>query len=269
MPNNEPPAAAAAPAYRTSQKPPTSVDISGDDKVNNWQCHKERWSTFERLAGLDKERVYQNLRKDEFLYSLGPKTHMIYKNLNSKPTDKVDDIIKLLDEYVMGETHEAMEHYKFNQCVQKSKQTFDEWLAECRNLLKYCNYNNLEKEEVESTMLRDQIIFGIKDKEIQKKMLEERDADLKRVIDIARSCESATHHMKTVSGSASEEVNKVKANYKRKSQGRQSNSASTRSSASQEKECKFCMGTHVMKKECCPAWGKFCKECRSRNHFKG
>ncbi len=43
-------------------------------------------------------------------------------------------------------------------------------------------------------MLRDRLIFGINDKEIQKKMLDERGADLNRIIDIARSCEVTKIH---------------------------------------------------------------------------
>ncbi len=254
---------------RTNHKPPTSVDISGDDKVAKWKAHKLRWEQYSKISGLNAEGVDPETKKAEFLYSLGTDTMMVYQNLDCKPADTIEDIIKLIDGYVLGETHLAMEHFKFNKCVQGPKQSFDDWLREIRERVKTCHFNDIEN--VENTMIRNKIIFDIHDKDAQRKMLEERDADLKRVIDIARSCESASQHLKTMRGT-SEEVSKVYASSKKQSQGKRSYSSRPEkhtTSSDIPLKCKFCKKKHPMKKELCPAWGHSCNACHKKNHFKG
>lgn len=268
-------AAAVVPAqqrvYRSNVKPPKSVDISGDDKKKNWELHKIMWGHYETLSGLKAENMDQEVRKAEFMYSLGIETVSIITGLNIKPEDTVADIIKVIDKYCIGETHEAMEHFKFNQCDQKPNQKFDAWLAECRTLIKTCNFNDIEN--VEETMLRNRIIFGIRDRETQKKMLEERNVDLKRIIDIARSQEAATDHMKSFA-SKTEEVSRVNVSGKRRTQGKPSyNPKSDRPERTtkpdvKSQKCKFCMQTHPFRKELCPAWGRTCNGCHRSNHFK-
>ena len=37
--------------------------------------------------------------------------------------------------------------------------------------------------------------------------------------------------------------------------------------STREKSCRYCGRTHPMKKELCPAYGKFCSKCGKSNHF--
>ena len=124
------------------------------------------------------------------------------------------------------------------------------------------------------SLLRDRIVLGIKNEEARKRLLQHRKLDLKKCIDICRTSESATAHLQAIGGKHNE-VHQVNpgTNDSRETgdkQGESTGSSSERKNIQPRKlKCKFCLQSHVLKKELCLAWGKRCNVCRKMNHWKG
>ena len=124
------------------------------------------------------------------------------------------------------------------------------------------------------SLLRDRIVLGIKNEEARKRLLQQRKPDLKKCIDICRTSESATAHLQAIRGKHNE-VDQVNSgtNDSRETGDKQresTGSSSERKNIQPRKlKCKFCLQSHVLKKELCPAWGKRCNVCRKMNHWKG
>ena len=201
--------------------------------------------------------------------TLGPDTLRIWNGLGLKSEDTVDEIIKRIDEYCIGEVHEVMEQFNFNNRDQRPGESVNDYIAALRTLAKTCNFNGIKTNEVESTMIRNRIIQGIGNKPAQAKMLDKRNASLNDVIDIARMVETTEQSQKLLFH-ASNPIHAMtdrsknprdQTRFKKKTRPSGKNNASAR--------CMFCEKNYVFVKEQCPAWGKTCMGCKGKNHFKG
>ena len=111
---------------------------------------------------------------------------------------------------------------------------------------------------------------------MRKRLLQERNLDLKKCIDLCRSSEAAALHLKNISGSNNtiHDVNKVHEHAGRnlKPVRQQNYDRNARNDGNKKQaitgiDCKFCGRNHPRKKELCPAWQKRCQKCNGRNHF--
>lgn len=127
--------------------------------------------------------------------------------------------------------------------------------------MKTCNFCNCLKDK----LLRDRIVPRVNNKNLRKRLLQERKLTLKKCVDICRSIEAASNQLKAVSGPEVDDVNKVSVHDQQKSrQSRQGRSAEQKPGL---RCCKFCGGEHALQKEQCPAWGQRRRKCGRRNHF--
>ena len=79
-----------------------------------------------------------------------------------------------------------MQRFRFNSRARKAGESVAAYVAELRRLAQHCNYGDtLDK------MLRDRIVYGINDKVIQKKLLQETDLTYARAISLAQGFETA------------------------------------------------------------------------------
>ena len=144
----------------------------------------------------------------------------------------------------------------FHQRNQKEGETFENFLANIRSLEKTCNFCT----KCVDSNLRDRIVLSIRDKDTRSNLLKKRNLTLNDAIDICKTEENADRQNKVYSKEEPCENQSVSAIKSRNKFGRSRNGDIV-------KECKFCDGKHAMKKELCPAWGKTCKKCLSKNHF--
>ncbi|XP_036347627.1 uncharacterized protein LOC118757007 [Rhagoletis pomonella] len=128
-----------------------------------------------------------------------------------------------------------------------------------KRIVRRCGFDN------EDRMVRDRIVLGTNDKRLQKKLLDTHELTMEMAVDLARSAELSNQQVARMQGS-SEVVDLV-----RKNPGKGGTEAQ-RSEPNHHKECKkgninckFCGRTHLRGK--CPAFGKFCNNCRGTNHF--
>ena len=117
-------------------------------------------------------------------------------------------------------------------------------------------------------MIRDRIVLGIRESDVQTELLKVRNLTLEKCIDICRAAENATLKNK-MSRPKNSVVHKVSFQRKGSSKSKLSNfdKHSSDVSHSEVRNCKFCSKKHIMKKEKCPAYGKQCSTCKQQNHF--
>ena len=171
-----------------------------------------------------------------------------------KSEDTVDEIIKRIDEYCIGEVHEVMEQFNFNNRNQRPGESVNDYIAALRTLAKTCNFNGIKTNEVESTMIRNGIIQGIGNKTAQAKMLDTRNASLNDVIDIARTVETTKQNQKLLCH-ASNPIHAVTCRSKKpRDQTRFKKKPRPSGKNNVSAKCMFCEKNHVFVKEQCPAW---------------
>ena len=131
---------------------------------------------------------------------------------------------------------------------QEQSEQVDDFISRLKNLATKCQFH--DSTEVEDRVL-DQLIWGSKNPDVQKSLIgRDKSLTLAGAIEIARSHEATSKHMKTlaVSSESHQEDRSVDAIHKE-----------------QEREsCNNCGKQHARNK--CPAYGTLCRKCGKANH---
>ena len=98
-----------------------------------------------------------------------------------------DEHFSAFDEFAIGDANETFERYKFNSRKQEDGDSFEDSHADLRVLTKTCNFCN----KYASSMIRDKIILGIRQSEMQQELLKIRRVSLNVCVDVCRAAESA------------------------------------------------------------------------------
>ncbi len=110
-------------------------------------------------------------RKATFLSVVGRNAYNLLRSLlaPTKPTDKTfQELVKTLSTHYSPASTEVMQRFRFNSRARKDGETIADYVAELRKLAEGCNYGDSLKK-----MLRDRLVWVVKNPTIQKKLLAE------------------------------------------------------------------------------------------------
>ena len=237
--------------------PPEKLQTKGNI-AENWKTFKQVWTNYAIITNLDKQS--EQYRVALFLHCIGTEALKIYNGMSftEEERGKLEPIMSKFDEFTIGEVNETYERYVFNSRNQEEDESIDAYIATLRTLARTCNFCDCLKD----SLLRDRIVFGVKDDQTRKKLLQDRKLTLKKYIDLYRSAEVTITQMKVISDqTALGDVHRVRAVKSQNGSYRYTEKDTVKIS------CKFCAGKHQQRKESCPAWGKECLKCGGKNHF--
>ena len=235
---------------------PLSIDSNISD---NWKLFKQKWQNYAIVAQLEKQSpAYCSAL---LLHTLGDDALRIYNGFDFQDTQRtVEEILDRFDRFAIGETNETYERFVFNNRSQEQDETFENFYAAIRSLIKSCNFCD----RCLDSILRDRIVVGIRDPDTQTALLKERNLTLERAVDTCKSAENASAHGRAL---RPERIHKLTPYRQRRTKPPNPTSQKASHKRLVPQECKYCGRTHVMRKEECPAWGKMCTSCGKRNHF--
>ena len=110
-----------AAAQNFNAKPPEPLTLV-TDAVSNWKLWKQLWQNYAIVADIQSESRSPEFIKALFFTTMGIEGLQIYNACDPEDTDTVNEIIKKLDEHILGQTNETFERYKFNavdKCAKK------------------------------------------------------------------------------------------------------------------------------------------------------
>lgn len=241
----------------TSNVPlPPKIQLKGN-LANNWKTWKQIWDAYE-LVTKNKEQSHQ-YRVATFITVIGREAIEIHNGLpfaNEDEKQDMDKILELWQNYCMGKTNITYERYTFNLRNQEEHESIETYATALRRLAETCNFGQLKDE-----LIRDRIVYGLRENEIRKKLLQYPDLTLDKCLNICRSAEATTSQLKVMNN----ELHYIKTT----SQHQSTNPKSSMKNAKSEhiKNCKYCGQSHDLKREKCPAYGKICSNCGKSNHF--
>lgn len=98
-----------------------------------------------------------------------------------------------------------MKRSVFLNIKQKVGQPFDTYLTELKNAADRCEYNDQT-----DSIIRDLIIFGLKDRSLQEKLLNEKELTLEKTAEYCRSNETSKKQLKEIAGEEECSINTIK-----------------------------------------------------------
>jgi hypothetical protein len=238
---------------------PNVLNLNGNI-ADNFELFEEEFSIYFVATKTDKEsKAIQLARLKNLLGSEGLK---LYKSLKDDSiVESVESVIETLRKHCVPKKNVTMNIFKLLKRKQSSDETFEQFYAELKYLIKPCKF-----EEQEDKLLKAMIVFGLRNNELQERLLRE-DVTLDKMLGFCRASEIAGRNVKLIQtdNETSHEIDIVKAN---KEKPNERTSSATGNSfnfkAENRKPCFRCGKFHTVT---CPAIGKVCKKCNKPNHF--
>lgn len=214
--------------------PPKPLDNTGD-VYHNWNIWK---SEFELFAIATKLKLQpQDVQAATFLMTIGEEARRVFRTFKFEDEEQKNDLKALTQKF------EDLNEFRFGSRNRREGEPFNDWLTEIRILAALCEFG-----ELEDRLLRSRIILGIRDKELQQRLISENPSYAKTV-EICRAKEQSKEQVAEIRGSTSFEPER-----------------SIDVVEEKNAPCRKC-GLHHHKAAKCPAIGKYCKKCNGRNHF--
>ena len=159
------------------------------------------------------------------------------------------------------------ECYKYWKRDQEEGETIDQYLVVIRTQTAMCEFEEFGEEE---TMIRDKLVFGVRDERTKEKLLREGEVTLQKAIDICHAAEASKQGIEGIKSTATaKQVNALRAKKPRtqastKAVQVQPKAHSPSQQGSIKKACEYCGKKHLPGARKCPAFRR-CSKCRDIN----
>ena len=259
------------PTFTSNAPPPGRLELKGK-LSDNWKKWKQVWDACETVTKLNEKE--SKFRVATFITCIGAEALEVHNGLPFRSEDEKQDINVVLDlwnSHCIGQTNIIYERYRFNNRKQESHESIDVYATALRALAATCEFGALKDE-----MIRDRLVCGITENSVRRKLLQEPKLSLEKCLDICRSAEATSAHLKAISGQSTstdkpvDTVNTLDKRRKSKTPPKR-RSKGPKQPVPEPKEdllkcCKHCGRSHIKQRFKCPAFGKVCSACNKPNH---
>ena len=166
---------------------------NGDDWVQYIE-RMEHYFLANEITDVSKQRSI-------LISSMGQKAYKILRNIVApeKPTDvSFKNLVSAMTSHFSPPPSEIVQRFRFNSRVRKPGETVAAYIAELRALSEYCKYGDTLE-----SILRDRLVCGINDPQIQKRLSAEDKLTFKKALEISLALEAATKDTKQLQAATS------------------------------------------------------------------
>lgn len=227
---------------------PEELKLTGNVE-ENWKYFKQSFELYALAVGLEADER----RKIALLLTVAGRGALEVYNtfvFSEEEKNKYDAVIAQFDHYCTPKINETFERYVFRTRMQGETESIDEYVADLRLKSRWCNFGTLC-----DSIIKDQLVFGIRDNVVRAHLLKERDLSLEKAVIICQAFEKAIVQIKTLGrqrGTAEVDTTKavpVKNDHKR---------------SRECQSCERCGCKHSPGQ--CPALGHECRRCGTKHH---
>lgn len=238
--------------------PPEFLDLSSKKLPEDFADFRQAWEIYVIAAEIEEK---SDATKVALLKNfLGTESVKVLNTLLAPAAQNTPAaILTALQGYCVPQTNETYERYIFNTAVQAEGEDINKFVTRLRTLAESCNYGQLK-----DSLIRDQIVVGIRSDETRKALLKTANLTLVSAIDTCRAQKLVENRMAAMSikeeprdpEPSAEVIAKVDKGARKKFE-------------SFGEACKYC-GRRDHKlgdRENCPANGVTCRKCGKQNHY--
>ena len=237
-----------------SFKPPQHIDIHSDNVAERWRKWRRQFEVYFEAAELSNKS--KKTQTAILLHAAGPDAQEVFETFVwAEDEDKTDyeQVLNKFGDYCEPLRNVVYERYQFWCREHKETETVDMLMAALRSMAKKCEFGLTNDD-----MLRDKLVFALKDISVKERLLREKGLTLQKALDLCRAAESSKSQIRAMTSSDANDVMVHPV-------GIQNGRRHVNKPSSSVAACDFCGGHHV--KGQCPAYGKQCNKCSGFNHF--
>ena len=247
-----------------------------------WLTWRRKWDAYATRIKLGDEEAGAQLAA--LIGSLPDSTIEMLDTLPYESESDKQDLKKVLDlieaEY-LEEINETYESYTFFTRKQRDGEPIAAYINELKRLAGTCNFGTLN-----DRLVRDQIVCGISDKSTQRTLLARKKLTLTECVQIcktshisservqrmtAESTTTETTHERHIKAEEADlcaaTVSTIQSRYQGHRTGKSANEKELWNHPRRTAQCQYCGRTAHSNRQQCPAYGKSCRNCGTRNHF--
>lgn len=258
-------------ALRFQKPPPLTENTPVAEKYEKWLDWK---AVFDVALSVCDAPPTERQKASLLFTSVGPETQRIITLLSLPPMHKgewnngteYEELSGGLNSFFRGMVDETVDYARFHDAKQGAAEGIHAFTLRMRSLASSVNVDPT------SFAFRHQILKGMRNKELALKA-SDMSTPLGELIRIAARKEqreqsaSTSGNMWESHGQGQPMVAAMAANQKKDAAKRTATFTPTGAPASKAQSCRYCGGRKHKDKKECPAFGKECKGCGSKNHF--
>ncbi len=236
--------------------------------MTDWSSYQERCDFYFVANKITDSKI----KRAVFLSVVGDTTYQLIRGLLSpKKLTEVHfgDIIKSLSAHYTPQKNVIVERYKFNMCNRKSGQSVTDYVAELKELSRFCDFGVTEEDATLTTQLvleeslRDRFVCGLGESHIQRLLLSKTKLTYQKAVDLANAAEMAELGASHMTGKTSDVHKMATSPTKHKKPLNKREHTNNRNTSKQP--CYRCLGAH--QQETCPFKGAECFNCKKKGHI--
>ena len=243
------------------------LDVSDPANVENWH---ERFNFY----AVTNAEITDKNKVAWYLAHVGKDAYNLLKDL-AYPVEldskKVEDFKKMLLDHLRPATFETTERAKFHTLTRRSGESFRTFLLQLRRQASKCNFGG----EL-TTQLRDRIVAGVNDKDLQRRLLRESGLTYEKaklILESADDVDNATTNTTEVlataaitGGTKQGRFPQVRGHQEWRGRSGNSNKLSGKDKARPKGACNSCGGQHDRSR--CKFRHAECHHCHKTSHLK-
>ncbi len=249
---------------------------SQDTRMEDFRAWHESFLGFANLTKLNAECDLTG-RRAIIRNAIDPTWQKLWSSgmLNIDETDDIESIMEKIKIYVRSKRNPLLDRQDFFLRNQKLGESVDDYLAELKLLYESCDFPDVTRvcqhcgelndaegaTNLKTERLRDRLIFGLHDDEIQRKVLEEplHSLTLQKTFQMVQAAEAAKNTSQDLRNEANISYVRRKSTYKRK----QGYDASKKEIGN---NCSKCGWNHA--RDSCLAEKSRCNNCNGMGHWE-
>ena len=237
-------------------KPPQQLNLQAPNVAQAWRKWRTQFDIYFNACELGKKD--KAVQCAIFLHSAGPEAVELSETFQWTATEDKTDLNQWLEKFERHcepQKNVVFERYQFWSRNQHDGEHVDTWLTELRKISRRCEFAE------EDAMLRDKLVFGVRNVNMKERLLREPKLTLARALELCRAAEASKEQVRamTATGTSVNSSSETHVDAIRKQHG------FGKRPTERIKSCRYCGRSHDRGK--CPAYGKICRLCGGRNHF--
>ena len=185
-------------------KPLSPLSLGGNTSENwkHWKRWKQRFQLY--LKATEADWKDEEIQVAILLHCIGEDGHEAFNTFEFEREEdkkKIYVVLTKFDDYCSPQKNTFFERFKFWNWTQQGAESVDQFVTELKRMIKNCEYT-----ESTDTMVRDRLVFGIRDAKVQSQLLR-IDVDkltLEKALSHCRSAEVAESQLKEIRGQSTE-----------------------------------------------------------------
>ena len=251
-------------------KPPKPMCMDSTNLSETWRKWKQQFTWYATASGLAD--MDEKLQCATLLHCIGEEAAEVYNTFTIAATD-VDKFVPLInkfEEHFTPQKNLTYERHRFNSRIQLDGESFDAFVTDLKTRAKTCEFGLLT-----DSLIKDRIVYGIKDDTLRERLLRVSNLGLKKAIETCKAAEQSKTQVAALAGKPPQQpqvgVDAIRAKHVERSSKdtghvRPWHQPDRRPIGQfQQGACTNCGESHPPRQ--CRAYGKTCRACGLRNHF--